>query len=168
MSVSIKPFQINANELFLNEKHKIEKLLTNYRGVHHIGSTAVPGLGGKNIIDILISAQDIDDITRIRDALLQNGYYLGNSNQPESGRLFLASRKEETGEGDFHIHIAVQGSSTHDNFLILRDFLRANPDEAKIYYQFKQKIAKQTSYQRELYKQYKSEYVSKLIAKAKN
>ena len=133
--------------------------------IEHAGSTAV-GIGGKNIVDILIGAKNQSQIEKIRDVLLKNGYYSGMNHHPN--RIFLASRKEETGEGDFHIHICPVNENEYQQMILLRDYLRANPDKAQEYFEKKKEIAKTASYDRKTYKKIKNEYVAELIAAAKD
>ena len=48
------------------------------RQIHHVGSTAVPGLAGKNIVDVLVSARNIHDIAAIKRRLQKAGFFLGH------------------------------------------------------------------------------------------
>lgn len=123
------------------------------------------GIGGKNIVDILIGAGNPGEVKYIRDILSKNGYHEGKNNHAD--RIFMASRKEETGEGDFHIHICLSSSDTYNDFLSLRQFLTKNPDVAADYLAAKQRFANEAGFDRERYKKLKSAYVSDLLKKAK-
>ena len=79
----------------------------------------------------------------------------------------MASREEETGEGDYHIHICLLGSKVYSDFLRLRDYLRTNPEIAKEYLGMKQVFAKRAGFDRKKYKALKSEYVAKLLEEAR-
>ena len=132
--------------------------------IEHAGSTAV-GIGGKNIVDILIGAKNQSQIEKIRDVLLKNGYYSGMNHHPN--RIFLASRKEETGEGDFHIHLCLKDSEEFQNFILIRNYLLKHPEEAKRYFEKKKEFAKEASYDRERYKKLKSQYVNEILKRVK-
>ena len=135
--------------------------------IHHVGSTAVIGIDGKNIVDILISAKTPSDIADIQKQLVAVGYFPSWEPSRRDNYVFMASRREETGAGDAHIHIALEGTEVHDDFLTLRDYLRLNDDEAANYSKAKYTCAEKAKGDRSMYKQYKSEYVSNLLRRAR-
>ena len=167
MSVEIKKSRKDMPAIFTRVKNKLTPIFENSLQIHHVGSTAVPGLDGKNILDILISAKDHKHMKELRDKLVAIGYF--PSLQPSSRQdyMFLASRKEETGEGDVHIHLAVANTEMHDNFLILRDYLRSHKGEADQYSKIKHQYAKQANYDRSKYKKLKADYVDELLRRAR-
>ena len=61
--------------VFTRVKNKLVLVLADGSQIHHVGSTAVPGLGGKNILDILISAKDSEHMNELRDKLVAIGYF---------------------------------------------------------------------------------------------
>ena len=128
--VSIDEYSDILKQRFINEKNRIKSLISNNITIEHVGSSAV-GIGGKNIVDILVGVSDKTEMRNIRDILVKNGYYEGDDSH--DNRIFLASREEETKEGDFHIHICLTSSDSYKDFIILRDFLIANPSKAKEY-----------------------------------
>lgn len=150
---------------FANEKKRINSLIPNNITIEHVGSSAV-GIGGKNIVDILIGVSNDVEMKNVRNILTKNGYFEGNDNHGD--RIFLASREEETGEGDFHIHICPISSDSYKDFITLRDYLIANPNKAKEYFDKKYEFAREADYDRKKYKFLKSKYVSKLLLDAKN
>ena len=102
MSVIVKEYSSKLIERFIQEKCRLFKLLPINIKIEHVGSSAV-FIGGKNIIDILIGVPKHEDMISIKNILTKNGYFEGHDSHED--RIFLASTKEETGEGDFHIHI---------------------------------------------------------------
>ena len=137
------------------------------RQIHHVGSTAVPGLAGTNIIDRLVSARNIHDIAAIKRRLQKADFFPGSHSDPTNGYVFMASRREETSAGDIHIHIAAIGTARHGDFLLLRDYLRAHPEEAKAYAAAKSVIVRDTNGDRSQYKLRKSKYVAELLRRAR-
>lgn len=160
MSVAIKEYSPKFTEHFTQEKSRLAKLLPTDIKIEHVGSSAV-FIGGKNIIDILIGASKREDMISIKNILTKNGYFEGSDSHED--RIFLASTKEETGEGDFHIHICPIKEESYGNFIILRDFLRDNPEKAQEYLKKKHEFAKEANFDRKKYKALKSAYVSKLL-----
>lgn len=164
MSVSIKPYSNDLAQRFAVEKERLKDLLGADVSIEHVGSSAV-GIGGKNIIDILIGVRDVEEMQKVRDVLGKNGYFEGNDSHDE--RIFMASSEGETGEGDFHVHICLTNSETYTDFIVLRDFLRENQEKAQEYLMKKQEFAKKAGFDRKTYKALKSEYVTELIKEAK-
>lgn len=93
--------------------------------VEHIGSTSVPGLAAKPIIDLVVT---VDDITTEEDylpALVAAGYLL---RVREPGHRLV-----RTPERDAHVHIYESGAAAVDEYLLLRDRLRDDPDDRALY-----------------------------------
>lgn len=165
MSVVINGYSDDLVNLFKNEKKRLATILPNNTTIEHVGSSAV-GIGGKNIVDILVGTKNADEMLKVRDILVQNGYYEGHDSHDD--RIFLASKEGETSEGDFHIHICPISENSYQDFIILRDYLRNNPLKAQEYFDKKYEFAKLAGFDRKQYKSLKSKYVSDLIAEAKN
>lgn len=169
MSVSIKEYHEELKKRFETEAERLSGVLGEDVMIEHVGSSAV-GIGGKNIVDILVGVGTTDEMVPVRDLLISAGYREGHDTHPD--RIFMALRANddgtdrETGEGDYHVHIVVKGSEECVNMIKLRDYLRANSDEAKKYFEMKSVFAKEAGYDRKTYKALKSKYVSELIKKA--
>ena len=165
MSVIVKEYSSKLIERFTQEKCRLSKLLPTDIKIEHVGSSAV-FIGGKNIIDILIGVPKRKDMISIKNILTKNGYFEGSDNHED--RIFLASTKEETGDGDFHIHICPIKEESYENFITLRNFLKKNPEKAQEYLKKKYEFAKEANFDRKKYKALKSAYVSKLLTEAKS
>ena len=169
MSVNINAYNDSLRWKFEVEARRIRAVLGGGVSIEHVGSSAV-GIGGKNIVDVLVGVRDTSEMERARDLLVGLGYREGHDSHPE--RIFMAWRKNddgtdrETGEGDYHVHISVEGSEEYLNFIRLRDYLRAHRDEALEYEQMKSVFAEKARYDRKKYKALKSEYVKELIGRA--
>ena len=167
MSIEIKRSKKDISTVFTRVKNKLALVIADSSQIHHVGSTAVLGLDGKNILDILISAKDSEHMNELRDKLVAIGYFPSLNPSSRQEYIFLASRQEETGEGDIHIHLAVANTETHDDFLIIRDYLRSHNDEANQYSKIKYQYVKQANYDRSAYKKLKAAYVDKLLQRAR-
>lgn len=164
MSITIKEYSSKLIEYFTQEKCRLSKLLPTDVKIEHVGSSAT-FIGGKNIIDILIGVPKREDAIFVKNILTKNGYFEGNDSHVD--RIFLASTEEETGEGDFHVHICPIKEESYKNFIILRNFLKNNPEKAQEYLKKKYEFAKEANFDRKKYKALKSSYVSKLLTEAK-
>ena len=165
MSVIVKEYSSKLIERFTQEKRRLSSLLPTDIKIEHVGSSAV-FIGGKNIIDILIGVPTRKNMTSIKNILTKNGYFEGADSHED--RIFLASTKEETGDGDFHIHICPIKEESYENFIILRNFLKNNPEKAQEYLKKKYEFAKEANFDRKKYRALKSVYVSELLTEAKN
>lgn len=93
--------------------------------VEHVGSTAVPGLAAKPIVDILVAVDDPDEEDGYLRSLEQAGYVL-RVREP-GHRMF------RTPERDVHVHVWKAGSEDERRHLVFRDWLRQNPDDRVLY-----------------------------------
>ncbi|HWI42609.1 MAG TPA: GrpB family protein [Nocardioides sp.] len=100
--------------------------------VHHIGSTSVPGLAAKPIIDVLLTVEDITAEEDYLEPLLAAGYEL---RVREPGH-----RMVRTPARDVHVHILRVGDPAADDYLLLRDHLRLHPEDRELYEQTKRSL----------------------------
>ena len=143
-------------------KRRLSELLGDDVVIEHVGSTAVSGLVGKNIIDILIGVRASSDVAMVSQRLVQAGWFVGQ--KCDVDYCFLASRQEETVAGDVHLHLALVGSQRYRQFVEIRDFLRHNPDWRRRYKQVKCQLARELRADRVTYKQLKSQFVEQMLA----
>ena len=165
MSVVISEYKDTLLKRFVSEKQRLLSFLPDSIIIEHVGSSAV-GIGGKNIVDILIGVSDKDEMLRVRDILKANGYFEGHDSHDD--RVFLASSEKETGDGDLHIHICPITCNSYKDFILLRDFLISNPEKSKEYYNKKIEFANKAGFDRQKYKTLKSQYLTKLLSEIKN
>lgn len=106
--------------------------------VHHIGSTSVPGLAAKPILDLLLEADDMAALAARSADLTALGYEgLGAYGIP--GRLYF--RKDDpAGRRSHHLHAFARGSEGTHRHLAFRDYLRTHPDAAAAYGALKQAL----------------------------
>lgn len=100
--------------------------------LHHIGSTAIPGIMAKPIIDILVEAASLASIDACAAAMTQTGYQArGEYGVP--GRRYFSKPGESAGALGFHVHAFLQGSPQAVRHLCFRDYLLMRPDMAEEY-----------------------------------
>lgn len=165
--VELKKQNYNKNKVLYNKisKELRENLGKNF-SIEHVGSTVIPNMYGKNIIDILVGVKDKRELKKIKTILKKMNYY-GSVKNKSLIYQFFASKKEETGSGDVHIHLVIKETERYNEFLILKKYLLNNISEAKKYSDFKVEIIKKGIKNRNDYRTVKSEYVSNLLEKAK-
>ncbi len=106
--------------------------------IEHIGSTAVPGLAAKPIIDISVAVRDLANLTAHIPALADLGYIEFPINPTFQRRLFC---KGSYNEGTHQVHFTVYRSAVWAEPILFRDYLRAHPSAAAGYQQVKRDSA---------------------------
>jgi len=140
------------------ERERIEAALGPGTGtVEHIGSTAVPGLAAKPIVDILVTVEDVDDEGSYRAPLEGAGYVL-RVREP-GHRMFRTPRL------DVHLHVWSAGSEEAGRILMFRDWLRCHADDRALYARTKRELAGQWP-DMNYYAQAKSAVISRIMARA--
>ena len=111
-------------------------------GVEHIGSTAVPGLAAKPVIDILVGVRTLAeaDAHCIAPVVALGYEYIAKYEAEMPYRRYF---KWPAGDGrlEHHIHLVEQGSEFWERHLLFRDYLRAHPDSVRAYERLKRKLA---------------------------
>lgn len=108
--------------------------------MHHIGSTAIPGIHAKPVIDILPVVKDIEAVDALNPQMEALGYHPKGEYGIPGRRYFF---KQGTKDHSHHVHVFQQGSpeiARHVNFCA---YLRAHPEEAQAYSQLKIDLAQQ-------------------------
>jgi GrpB-like predicted nucleotidyltransferase (UPF0157 family) len=105
--------------------------------IEHIGSTSVPGLAAKPIIDLMAATADLDRVVEQEGALHRIGYLRQDTGMP--GRLFYC--RDRDGRRTHHLHVVEASTLATRNELLLRDYLRAHPDDAARYASLKQRLS---------------------------
>jgi GrpB-like predicted nucleotidyltransferase (UPF0157 family) len=122
--------------------------------IEHVGSTAVPGLAAKPVIDILVSVPDVDDEQAYLAALESAGLVL---RLRESGHRFLWPPRGRA--RDAHIHVCGAGSAWERDHLLFRDYLRAHPEGRARYAVLKQDLISRWRHDRMAYGAAKTAFV---------
>lgn len=126
--------------------------------VEHIGSTAVPHMEAKPIIDILIGLDSCEGLKEMCQRLVSNGYELKEPAAAEDERRFLVKRDGQ-GIRKAHVHLAMMGSRQWQDLLTFRDALRANGELAKRYLALKHRLADRFPFDVEAYTSGKGDFV---------
>jgi len=105
--------------------------------IEHIGSTAVPGLAAKPIIDMLAAVPELTAVDGCMESLQQLGY-VDERIQVSDRRLFC---KGPYNEGTHHLHFVRSGSAAWQLPIHFRDFLRSHPQAIEQYAALKQELA---------------------------
>ncbi|MCI8484374.1 MAG: GrpB family protein [Lachnospiraceae bacterium] len=142
-----------------DEKENILSLLPKGMGkrISHIGSTAIPGIWAKNIVDILLETEDREGMLKAKEVLADNGW-ICMSQEADRISMNKGYTKEGFAEKVFHIHIRLFGDNSE---LYFRDYLCENLKAAKEYEQLKLSLQQKFEYNRDGYTEAKSEFIQK-------
>jgi GrpB-like predicted nucleotidyltransferase (UPF0157 family) len=166
--VEIVPYDPAWPCLFAVEVERLRDALSaeDVVGIEHFGSTAVPGLAAKPIIDILIA---VASLPRAKATMIEPIIALGYvywSDNPKSDRMFFVKGMPPYGDRrTHHIHITEPDGEMWQRRLAFRDYLRANPDEARRYEALKRDLATRFPANREAYTEAKTDYVEGVYRK---
>jgi GrpB-like predicted nucleotidyltransferase (UPF0157 family) len=138
--------------------------------VHHIGSTAVPGLDAKPIIDILVVLDHTDDINSFDRAMEDVGYRVRGEclDAPipgTPGRFYFT--KETNGVRSHHVHVCAKDHWEIFDKLAFRDYLRAHSNKAAAYGELKRRIAAQCRFDNVGYMHAKDGFVKSTLLEAR-
>lgn len=136
--------------------------------IDHVGSTAVPGLAAKPVIDIQVSVLLLDPRESFQVALSPLGYQFVSLG--EFDRVYPWFAKPGEWPSTHHVHVCVAGGEQEAKHLAFRDYLRENPDQARRYEALKRGLADEyegrTLGSIESYSLAKSEFIRNALASA--
>lgn len=172
--VAIATYDPTWPEAFRQEKEHLLACLPNdlIRRVEHFGSTAVPGLAAKPIVDVLVEVTDLEATKlRIAPVLQAQGYdYFWRPTHGDDGPPFYAwfiKRNPRTGVRTHHIHMVERHFTEHWDRLLFRDYLIEHPKLAREYEALKVRLASDSARDRVAYTRGKTEFVVRVTAEAK-
>ncbi|KAA3640327.1 MAG: GrpB family protein [Bacteroidetes bacterium] len=139
MIVTVVEYNPTWPDMFEKESQKLLKILgDNLNHIHHIGSTSVPGLMAKPVIDIMLDVSSLDLLDQKNSEIETLGYEAMGEYGIPGRRYFRKGGDNRT----HHIHAFQAGDPNLMRHLAFRDYLVAHPEVARQYGQLKFDIAK--------------------------
>jgi GrpB-like predicted nucleotidyltransferase (UPF0157 family) len=171
--IEVVPYDPRWPDWFAREKAHLLACLPAglIRRVEHFGSTAVPGLAAKPVVDMLVEVTSLEETrARIVPILEAQGYeYLWRPTRGDDGPPFYAwfiRRDPRTGARTHHIHMVEASFTEHWDRLRFRDHLIANPAAAREYEELKLRAAAAHPRDRAAYTEAKTEFILRLTRQA--
>jgi GrpB-like predicted nucleotidyltransferase (UPF0157 family) len=167
MKIEIENYDPLWPKLYEQEKEIILNACVNkIHSIEHVGSTSVPGLGAKPIIDILLGVTNL----KIADSFIPNmidaGYeYVSKYEDVMPERRYFVKRNTE-GNKTHHVHTVEVGSDFWKRHLLFRDYLRINDDARDRYWDLKKELSMQDWNDRNDYTDAKTEFIRSIETKA--
>jgi GrpB-like predicted nucleotidyltransferase (UPF0157 family) len=163
VAVQIAEYSSQWPLMFEAESHLLRKaFLPEIVEIEHIGSTAVPGMAAKPVIDMLLGASSMRSIERQIAALASHGYrYVSEfEDQLPQRRYFV---KPAQGEALFHLHAVESGSQFWRDHVAFRDVLRADRRVFDGYLTLKRNLAESLRMDRDSYTEAKAPFIEAVI-----
>jgi GrpB-like predicted nucleotidyltransferase (UPF0157 family) len=156
VKIEIVEYDPHWPDLYAEERARVEVVLGDLaESIEHIGSTSVPGLSAKPIIDILVTVAHLGPVDPYIERLgsLDYTYFpvLGNTVRYAFGKGIPHTH---------HIHIVEHGGEAHLRPLAFRDYLRTHPEAAQQYELLKRQLADRFHGDRQAYNQAKTDFIS--------
>lgn len=162
--IEVVPYNSKWSEEYLRESEGIRSIMNNeIINMYHIGSTSIPGIYAKPVIDILIEVKDINDIDNYNKGMESLRYIAKGEFGIEGRRFFIKGLYNRT----HHIHIFQTGNHEIARHLNFRDYMIAHPEEAKHYEDLKKELAIKFRYDIDGYSAGKDTYIKEIDRKAK-
>jgi GrpB-like predicted nucleotidyltransferase (UPF0157 family) len=164
--VEVVPHNPKWRDEFTKESNRIPLVLgENVVAVHHIGSTAIPNIYAKPIIDFLVEVNNLAQVDRCNCAMQELGYeVMGEFGIPRR-RYFR--KDNQFGIRTHHVHVFEAGSSEVERHLAFRDYMIAHQDHAQQYSQLKRELVKKLHWSDiEGYMDGKDEFIKEMQKKA--
>jgi GrpB-like predicted nucleotidyltransferase (UPF0157 family) len=149
--------------LFRGERKLLKAKLGNLAiAISHVGSTAVPGLCAKPILDIMLSVDSIEKAAKYISRFERCNYRVKpREEDPVPGRLFFS--KDIDGLRCFHLHVTEAGSTFWKEHLLFRNVLRRDPKTVQAYSRLKRRLSKRFPDDRNAYIEGKARFISKTL-----
>lgn len=171
--VEVVSYDSRWPDMFRQEReHLVECLPAGLVGrIEHFGSTAVPGLAAKPVVDMLVEVASLDEARKVVPPIFEpQGYdYFWRPTFGDDGEPFYCwlIKRDETGQRTHHIHM-VEANFEHWDRLAFRDFLRRNPQTMREYAELKLRLAKEYPGDRIAYTEAKGDFIRRVARAALN
>jgi len=126
------------------------------KDIHHIGSTSVPGLSAKPIIDILLEVSDINELDRYNSAMAHAGYVIRGENGISGRRYFIKGGDQRSHQ----VHAFASGDIQVLRHLVFRNYLRENTHIAEMYAELKHSAARLSRNDAHRYSAHKANFIA--------
>ena len=169
--IDIVDYRVEWRETFADLKRVLVRTLGSLAlGVEHVGSTAVPGLAAKSIIDLDVIIDTREVLQNVIAALSGLGYFhqgdIGIPGREAFGRESNNVPRDGSGRSwpTHHLYVCDKDNRELQRHLVFRDFLRAHPEYVEQYAQLKRSLARTHSEDREAYTEGKTQFIAGIMA----
>ena len=167
--ITIVDYRPEWPKLCEQELDQLEDIIGPYvADIQHIGSTSVPGLAAKPIIDIMIGV----DALAIADhfcvkPMVDNGYEYVQAYESQIPHRRYFRKSDQEGKRTHHLHLVEVDSQWWERHILFRDYLREYPEDRDAYGELKKKLAEREYEDKHEYTRAKTEFITKILEKAR-
>ncbi|NEQ43101.1 MAG: GrpB family protein [Leptolyngbya sp. SIOISBB] len=163
--VEVIPHTLKWREMFeIESKRVTDALGKNVVAVHHIGSTAIPRIYAKPIIDLLVEVKDIVRVDE-HSSLMESLGYEVMGEYGILGRRYFRKNSQE-GVRTHHVHTFEVASEQVERHLAFRDYMISHPEDAQKYSELKRKLAREYPMNIDGYMDGKDSFIQEIDMKA--
>jgi GrpB-like predicted nucleotidyltransferase (UPF0157 family) len=153
--------------LFAEESRRLGEALGRRIGaVEHIGSTAIPGMPAKPVLDLMAAVGSLAEAEELIPALADLGYLWRPRDMEDVPDRRYFDRRRQDGSSTHHFSLARKSSQSWRDQIAFRDYLRANPEAARTYAELKRDLAERFPQDRGSYIEGKTGFVMEVLKKA--
>jgi GrpB-like predicted nucleotidyltransferase (UPF0157 family) len=163
--VRISPYDPAWPARFKEERDALQRVIGAWvvGGIHHVGSTAIPGLAAKPVIDILMGVESLRSSRPCLEPLATMGYLYA----PYRAREMHWLCKPDLTRRTHHLHLVPAESPRFHDELAFRDHLRTHPDAAAEYGALKCRLAAEFEHDREGYTEAKAGFIDGVLGRVR-
>lgn len=163
-TVQLVPYDSDWGQLFLSEKKNLIKVFNDHIvDIQHVGSTAIPTIPAKPIIDIAVLVKSLNKIDKCIAGLELLGYR--KKEEDRTDRQFFTKGSEEN--RIVYLHVGDESNEYIKDMIVFRDYLAQNLTEAEKYAELKKELAGKFANSRKFYTAAKENFVQEVLRKVK-
>lgn len=157
---SIVPYNPEWPDRYSQIESVVQKIFAEVRSIEHVGSTSIPGMSGKDSIDVMIVVTDISIVDEKVSAMVGVGFRYTGSLLGEGTRLF---RRMDGARLLANVHVFESGNYHVREMVQFRDYMRSNPEAVCEYSELKLSLYSEFPNEYSSYRKQKSAYVQPLM-----
>ncbi|MFN2230870.1 MAG: GrpB family protein [Anaerolineae bacterium] len=165
--VLLAPYENSWARLYEKERARLQEAVGDQvLDIQHVGSTAIPGIVAKPILDIAVAVRSFEAAYACVEPIVALGYeYHGENGIPR--RHYFVRRDPDSGQTIVHLHVNEVDGPDWENQVVFRDYLLAHPEAAQAYVALKQELAAQYPHDRDAYTEGKAPFITRILRLAR-
>ncbi len=161
-TVKLVPYSSEWESLFAEEERLLRSSVGAYVvDIQHVGSTAIPGMEAKPIIDIAVALRRLEDVEKCVELMERLGY---EYDEEHPDRHFFV--KGDPSRRTHYLHMVEWNSDSWKSYIRFRDYLRQHEEAAREYARLKRELARKSQGNRDLYTPGKAEFIESVLRMA--
>ncbi len=161
-NVKLSKYHPGWKKAFEDEKTAIQKKLgESVLDIEHIGSTSIPGMSAKPVLDFMIAVKSVDDYEKFVEPLKKLGYKFRRDNREIQEHILFVKGPEDL--RTHYLKLTEKDSEFWKEHILFRDYLRNHPKTAREYQELKENLQESLGSSRATYTEAKAEFIQKIL-----